>query len=213
MLTDCGCGAVLMCGWDASGNSIGSATLSRVESSLRVCREAALVAARCRLALAMGFASRLCEHSVLADCPVDCISMCGAYCSTQLMIRVSFSNDGKVPAFPFEAKTATSSPVESALAFSFAAKPAASCMAGSSPLAAFSLANNPAASSLATAAMPAFRFTPPKHAGRSASSCSTGGAVFSFGSSPSPLPRPPTATAAVVTTATKAVASAAKSRN
>ena len=156
---------------------------AQVESQLRLSREAGLVAARCRLALAMGCVARLCAHSVLADCPVDCISICGTHCSRQLVMRVSSSNDGQVPTFSFGAKTAESSPVESP-AFSFVAKPAASCLAGSSALPAFSFANNPAALSPATAALPTFRFTPPKHAGESASSSSTGGAAFSFGSPP-----------------------------
>jgi hypothetical protein len=93
MLTDCGCASVSdgMCGWDASVNGIGAAASDRVPCATRLCaaaaRDAPLVAARCRLALAMGLASSLCEHSVLADCPMDCISRCGAYCSTQLAIR------------------------------------------------------------------------------------------------------------------------------
>ena len=80
-----------MCGWGASGNDIGAAASDRVACAADVCaaaaRDAPLVAARCRLALAMGLVSRLCEHSVLADCPMDCISRCGTYCSTQLAIR------------------------------------------------------------------------------------------------------------------------------
>ena len=94
MLTDCGCAAAFdgMCGWDAlSGNGIGAVVSDRVACAERICaaaaRDAPLVAARCRLALAMGLVSRLCEHSVLADCPMDCISRCGTYFSTQLAIR------------------------------------------------------------------------------------------------------------------------------
>ena len=93
MLTRCGCtAAVWMCGWDAPGNRIGPVASEQVASALRVCaaacREAPLFAARCRLALAMGISSRLSEHSVLADCPLDCISRCGFFCSTRLAIRV-----------------------------------------------------------------------------------------------------------------------------
>ena len=93
MLTDCGCAAVFdgLCGWDASGNGIGAVVSDRVACAARLCaaaaRDAPLIAARCRLALAMGLVSSLCEHSVLADCPMDCISRCGAYCSTQLAMR------------------------------------------------------------------------------------------------------------------------------
>ena len=84
------CCCFLMCGMDATDNDIGDAS-DRVACALRICaaasRDAPLVAARCRLALAMGLVSRLCEHSVLADCPLDCISRCGTYCSTRLAIR------------------------------------------------------------------------------------------------------------------------------
>ena len=86
-------GAVLflMCGWYTLGDGIGDAASDRVASALRLCavasREAPLAAARCRLALAMGLVSRLSEHSVLVDCPLDCISICGTYCSTRLAIR------------------------------------------------------------------------------------------------------------------------------
>ena len=93
MLTRCGCtAAAWMCGWDAPDNGIGRVASEQVASALRVCaaacREAPLFAARCRLALAMGISSRLSEHSVLADCPLDCISRCGFFCSTRLAIRV-----------------------------------------------------------------------------------------------------------------------------
>ena len=80
-----------MCGMDATGNRIGVVVSDRVACAARICaaasREAPLVAARCRLALAMGLVSRLSEHSVLVDCPLDCISICGTYCSTRLAIR------------------------------------------------------------------------------------------------------------------------------
>ena len=79
-----------MCGWDAPVNLIGDVASDRVACALRLSavasREAPLAAARCRLALATGLVSRLCEHSVLADCPMDCISRCGTYCSTQLVM-------------------------------------------------------------------------------------------------------------------------------
>ena len=91
MLTSCGCTAVLMCGLGASGNRIGDVASERVASALRVCaaasREAPLVAALSRLALAAGLVPRLSEHSVLGDCPLDCISLCGTFCSTQLAMR------------------------------------------------------------------------------------------------------------------------------
>ena len=77
----------LMCGMDATANGIGVVVSDRVACALRICREAPLVAARCRLALAMGLVSRLSEHNVLVDCPLDCISICGTYCSTRLAIR------------------------------------------------------------------------------------------------------------------------------
>merc|ERR1711907_357395 len=105
-------------------NNISCKIHAQVESQLRLSREAGLVAARCRLALAMGCVARLCAHSVLADCPVDCISICGTHCSRQLVMRVSSSNDGWVPTCSFGAKTAWSSLVESAPAFSVLAKPA-----------------------------------------------------------------------------------------
>ena len=81
----------LMCGMDASENRVCDTVSDRVVCASRTCaaasRDAALVAARCRLALAMGLVSRLSEHSVLVDCPLDCISRCGTYCSTRLAIR------------------------------------------------------------------------------------------------------------------------------
>ena len=81
----------LMCGVDATGNGIGDVVSDRVASASRICaaasHDAPLVAARCRLALAMGLVSHLSEHSVLVDCPLDCISICGTYCSTRLAIR------------------------------------------------------------------------------------------------------------------------------
>ena len=84
------CCCFLMCGMDATANRIGGVVSDRVACALRVCatasRDAPLVAARCRLALAMGLVSRLSEHSVLVDCPLDCISTCGTYCSTRLAI-------------------------------------------------------------------------------------------------------------------------------
>ena len=85
------CCCFLMCGMDATGNEIGEVVSDRVACASRICavasRDALLVAARCRLALAMGLVSRLCEHSVLGVCPMDCISRCGTYCSTQLVMR------------------------------------------------------------------------------------------------------------------------------
>eukprot|EP01043_Picozoa_sp_COSAG02_P076493 COSAG02_NODE_16278_length_1096_cov_10.225677_1_plen_120_part_00 len=95
MLTSYGCTAVLMCCLGASGNGIGDVASERVASALRVCaaasreasREAPLAAALSRLALAAGLVPRLSEHSVLGDCPLDCISTCGTYCSTQLAMR------------------------------------------------------------------------------------------------------------------------------
>ena len=75
------CCCFLMCGMDATGNGIGVVASDRVACALRIVtaafRDAPLVAARCRLALAMGLVSRLSEHSVLVDCPLDCISRCG----------------------------------------------------------------------------------------------------------------------------------------
>ena len=85
------CCCFLMCGMDATDNRIGDVVADRVACASRICavasRDAPLVAARCRLALAMGLVSRVSEHSVLADCPLDCISRCGTYCSTRLAIR------------------------------------------------------------------------------------------------------------------------------
>ena len=85
------CCCCLMCGTDATGNGIGYVVSDRVACASRICaaasRDAPLVAARCRLALALGLVSRLSEHSVLVDCPLDCISICGTYCSTRLAIR------------------------------------------------------------------------------------------------------------------------------
>ena len=85
------CCCFLMCGMDATGKGIGGVVFDRVACASRICaaasRDAPLVAARCRLALAMGLVSRLSEHSVLVDCPLDCISRCGTYCSTRLAIR------------------------------------------------------------------------------------------------------------------------------
>ena len=85
------CCCFLMCGMDATGNAVGVVASDRVACASRICaaasREAPLVAARCRLALAMGLVSRLSEHSVLVDCSLDCISICGTYCSTRLAIR------------------------------------------------------------------------------------------------------------------------------
>ena len=83
----------LLCVWAASGgNGIGRATCNRVDRRVRICRRASrdapLMAARWRLALATGLVSRLCEHSVLADCPLDIISKCGTYCSTQVALRI-----------------------------------------------------------------------------------------------------------------------------
>ena len=91
MLLSVGGCCFLMCGMDATGNHIGEVVFDRVAWASRICavasRDAPLVAARCRLALAMGLVSRLSEHSVLVDCPLDCISICGTYCSTRLAIR------------------------------------------------------------------------------------------------------------------------------
>ena len=87
MLISCGCTAVLMCGSGASDNGIGDVAYERVASALALCLEAPLVATLSRLALAMGIVPRLSEHSVLGDCPLDCISTCGTYCSTQLAMR------------------------------------------------------------------------------------------------------------------------------
>ena len=85
------CCCFLMCGMDATDNRIGGVVFDRVACASRICaaasRDAPLVAARCRLALAMGLVSRLSEHSVLVDCPLDCISKCGMHCSTRLAIR------------------------------------------------------------------------------------------------------------------------------
>ena len=75
-----------MCGCDVAGNDIGEVVLSRVQDALHLCVSARISAARCRLALAMGLVPRLSEHSVLVDCPLDCISICGTYCSTRLAI-------------------------------------------------------------------------------------------------------------------------------
>jgi len=74
------CCCFLMCGMGAAANGIiGVVVSDRVACASRICaaasREAPLVAARCRLALAMGLVSRLSEHSVLAECPLDCISI------------------------------------------------------------------------------------------------------------------------------------------
>ena len=87
MLTDCACIAVCVCGWDAADNRIGKAAYARMDAALRVCAAAPLAAARCRLAFAMGFVFRLCEDSVLADVPIDCISASASCCSTQLVLR------------------------------------------------------------------------------------------------------------------------------
>ena len=80
-----------MCGRDSPGNRIGDVASDRVACALSLCaeasREAPFAAARCRLALATGLVSRLCEHSVLVECPMDCITRCGTYCSTQLVMR------------------------------------------------------------------------------------------------------------------------------
>ena len=85
------CCCFLMCGMDATDDGIGDVVFHRVACASRICAaasgDAPLVAARCRLALAMGLAPRLSEHSVLVDCPLDCISICGTYCSTRLAIR------------------------------------------------------------------------------------------------------------------------------
>ena len=81
-----------MCGWDAADNGIGDAALSaRVAAALRFCVAARLAAARCRLAFAMGLVPRLCEDSVLADLPEDCISGSASLCSTQLVLHFSMA--------------------------------------------------------------------------------------------------------------------------
>ena len=81
-----------MCGWDVADNGIGGVALSaRVAAALRFCAVARLAAARCRLAFAMGLVPRLCEDSVLADLPEDCISGSASCCSTQLVLRFSMA--------------------------------------------------------------------------------------------------------------------------
>ena len=105
-----------MCGWDAADNSIGDAgavalakalesgqcklegldlrdncigkvVKKRVVDALHLGVLARITAARCRLALAKGLSSRLSEESVLRDCPVECISSCGSFCSAKLVLR------------------------------------------------------------------------------------------------------------------------------
>ena len=105
-----------MCGWDAADNSIGEAgavalakalesgqcklesldvaynsigrlVTKRVADALHLSVLARVAAARCRLALAKGMSSRLCEQSVLRDMPIECISSCGSFCSAKLVLR------------------------------------------------------------------------------------------------------------------------------
>ena len=59
-----------------------------VVPDVRLRCEARLAAAHCRLAFAMGMVFRLCEDSVLADVPVECISGCASFCSTHLVLRL-----------------------------------------------------------------------------------------------------------------------------
>ena len=76
-----------VCGWDAADNSIGEVVEKRVTDALHLGVLARITAARCRLALAKGLSSRLCEQSVLWDCPIECISSCGSFCSAKLVLR------------------------------------------------------------------------------------------------------------------------------
>ena len=76
-----------MCGWDAADNRIGEVVEKRVTDALHLGVLARITAARCRLALAKGLSSRLCEQSVLWDCPIECISSCGSFCSAKLVLR------------------------------------------------------------------------------------------------------------------------------
>ena len=74
---------------DAVGNLlVPKAAMMRVEHALHLGVLARITAARCRLALAKGLSSRLCEHSVLRDCPIECISSCGSFCSAKLVLCV-----------------------------------------------------------------------------------------------------------------------------
>ena len=77
MLSECACALLLLlcvCGWDAAGNSIGEVVEKRVADALHLGVLARITAARCRLALAKGLSSRLCEQSVLRDIPHICMS-------------------------------------------------------------------------------------------------------------------------------------------
>ena len=62
-----------------------------VADALQRCVLARIAAARCRLALAKGASLRLCEQSVLRDCPIECISSCGSFCSAKLVMRFSMA--------------------------------------------------------------------------------------------------------------------------
>lgn len=75
-----------VCGWDAAGNRICEAVANRVADALHLGVLARITAARCRLALAKGLSSRLCEESVLRDCPIDCVWICGSFCSVKLVL-------------------------------------------------------------------------------------------------------------------------------
>ena len=80
-----------VCGWDAAGNGIVAVVYNRVADALYRGLSARITAARCRLALAKGLSSRLCEQSVLEDCPIECISNCGSFCSAKLVLRFSMA--------------------------------------------------------------------------------------------------------------------------
>ena len=81
------CCCCCVCGWDAADNRIGEVVEKRVTDALHLGVLARITAARCRLALAKGLSSRLCEQSVLLDCPIECISSCGSFCSGKLVLR------------------------------------------------------------------------------------------------------------------------------
>ena len=99
MRVHCCCRCV--CGWDAADNNIGGQVVyNRVVDALYRGLSARIAAARCRLALAKGLSSRLCEHSLLEDCPIECISNCGSFCSAKLVLRFSMAQ-------PFEANEDT----------------------------------------------------------------------------------------------------------
>ena len=90
MLSECACVvAVVVCvrGWDVADNSIAPVVRKCVADALHLSVSARVTAARCRLALAKGLSSRLCEQSVLRDIPIECISSCGSFCSAKLVLR------------------------------------------------------------------------------------------------------------------------------